>query len=110
MARASEDITDNNSMVLVSKDQYYCQRCGLIKDDSADADTTNKKSLAKKREQVGPRITKRNNDVVFFKSITYPQIYPESKSTKPDFLKREEEYKEERLRSQGCIVGTRYDY
>ncbi|HEY1248989.1 MAG TPA: hypothetical protein VGE97_08390 [Nitrososphaera sp.] len=104
MIKASKDITSPSGIVLVSANQLYCKQCGIIK---GDATTNYAHSVSKKQEQTGPRITKRNDRRnIIFKSITYTQTRPGSKQSKlQQLFDEEDEREEERLRSQGCIIG-----
>ena len=74
---------------------------------------TTKKSLTttdKKREQTGPKITRRNEGI-FFRNIRFTQDKPKPKhSPLQDLFDEEDEREEERLKAQGVIVGTSYDY
>ncbi len=53
MTLADRDITSpsDRSRILVNKYQYYCKKCGLIKDATADAATA--AALRKRRENIG---------------------------------------------------------
>jgi hypothetical protein len=98
MTLAYQDIMSSPSnQILVKKDQFYCELCGLIKDPDA-------KLLHKKKELQGPKITKKKGAPAFvFENIRF-NILDRDKPKEFDIEPEEEE----RLKVEGYpINGTR---
>jgi hypothetical protein len=94
MTLAYQDIISYPSnLVLVKKDQFYCEYCGLIKAPDANL-------LTKKREQKDPKISKsKGNSLAFvFENIRFNQ---ESQREKELDIEPEDE---ERLKAEGCTI------